>query len=189
MALQDEVSIRTERQILGKVGRQSSESVLLAGQQSTVRIRSRRLSSGEVDAVQRETSFKSLLLSRRLHFNVCSAIGRATFAVIGVAGDGVMAGLKASGIKLGLRSGARHFASAGCPGVSELVIIGIIAGGGEIYRLSGGDGLRSGSAAYGGRAIGLRFYGDISGCAGGSTLSIVNLDCSGACAGSDTGGV
>src|SRR6266571_635337 len=101
MALQDQVSIRLEGQILFEIACQGEQGRLLAGEQAGgYWAVGQRLSGGEVNTMQREPLFKLRLFLGLLHRDLRSGVAFTAVAVASRAGDGVSAGSNARGIEL-----------------------------------------------------------------------------------------
>src|SRR5262245_20888889 len=176
MALQDEVSVRLEGQILLEVAGQGDERALLAGEQSAVGVRFRRLRGGEVDAVQREPLLQLALLGRRRDRDLRGGVSFSAAAIADVAGDGVSARRGAGGIELRDRAGTADNYPARFVTVGELVIVGVAGVRSDGGALTDGDGGRVRRAGDGGRGIGLLLHREIGGCIRGSAAPIVDGD-------------
>ncbi len=164
MALQDQVSIRFESQILLEVAGKGKQGPLLAGQQpagyGTILS---GLCGGEVNAVQREPLFKLRLFLGLLYRDLRSGMGLTAAAVAGRAGDGVCAGSDAGGIKLNAGAGASYAAAAGCVAIGQRVIVSVRCLGCNGGLLADGDSGRVRVAGRdNGRCVGLLFDGYIS---------------------------
>ena len=129
MALQDQVSIRLEGQILLEVAREGEQCRLLAGEQAagdgTVLS---GLSGGEVNAMQREALFKLLLFNCRLHGDLGGCVSFTTAAVAHVAGDCVISRSKTFGIELSSGACACYVAATSFIAIRQLVIVRVSGG-------------------------------------------------------------
>src|ERR1051326_648599 len=114
MALQDQVSIRLERQILLEIARERQQRRLLAGEQAAGdRAVDSWLSSGEINAMQGKPLLKLRLFNSRLYRDLRGGMAFAAVAVTGRAIDGVSARRGAGGIELDAGARARNTATAG----------------------------------------------------------------------------